>query len=143
MKKRWVLAVVLGAILCAGAALAQEQQGFWHSDRSGIYGREVMTPEERRDYRQKMWEFTTETERERYLDDHRYRMDARARARGITLSGDMPTEEAEEAAKGWPDDGLRRWPEEPTRQNALRRWQPSRLEGGGGVRNWQTDRGGE
>lgn len=50
-----------------------------------IYGSEIMTPEERAEFRSKMQSAKTSQERERLRVDHQAAMQSRAKQRGITL----------------------------------------------------------
>lgn len=61
---------------------AQSRQTIRDQD---IYGSEMMTSEERNDYRQKMRAARTAEERERLRAEHHEQMKERAQARGMTL----------------------------------------------------------
>lgn len=50
-----------------------------------IYGWQVMSEAERETYKKQMGSFKSATERDVFLQDHRTRMSARAREKGITL----------------------------------------------------------
>ena len=50
-----------------------------------IYGWQVMTDAEREAYKKQIGSFKNATERDVYLQDHRARMNSRAREKGITL----------------------------------------------------------
>jgi len=50
-----------------------------------IYGWQVMTDAEREAYKKQMGAFKNATERDVFLQDHRARMNSRAREKGITL----------------------------------------------------------
>ena len=50
-----------------------------------IYGWQLMTVEERAQHRAKMQSFNTEKEREAYRKEHHKEMQARAKARGVTI----------------------------------------------------------
>jgi len=50
-----------------------------------IYGSQLMTPQERNEYQDRMRQLNTEQEREAFRMDHQQRMDARAREQGLTL----------------------------------------------------------
>lgn len=55
-----------------------------------IYGSQLMTQQERVDYRARMRNLRTAQERERFRLEHHERMQERARARGITLPDEPP-----------------------------------------------------
>jgi hypothetical protein len=63
-------------LLLAGPAPAQ--------DRDRIYGAQLMTPAERAAYRERLRSMSPE-ERVRFRQEHRQRMDQRARERGVQL----------------------------------------------------------
>lgn len=50
-----------------------------------VYGRQLMTEQERIEHRNKMRSFNTEQEREAYRIEHHKRMQERAREKGVTL----------------------------------------------------------
>lgn len=75
------VAVSLGAIGSAGFAQAQEEQ---------IFGRQLMTEQERTEYRDKMRNAKTKEERDKIRAQHHEEMKARAKARGVTLPDDPP-----------------------------------------------------
>ncbi len=114
--------IVIYFFLAAGFAMAQEKDDhFWHDDKNQIYRQELLSPEEREQYRQKLWELKTETERERVRDAYRQLVDERARSLGVPWVDNNGGEE-KEGGKKWPEDGLRRWPEARSADNGLRRW---------------------
>ncbi|HQT27649.1 MAG TPA: hypothetical protein PLK99_13830, partial [Burkholderiales bacterium] len=80
--------VVLLAILCfSGPSLAADQ--VQTQTRQQIYGSQLMTPQERTEYRAKMRSLKTRQEREAFRLEHHKQMQERARARGMQLP-DMP-----------------------------------------------------
>jgi hypothetical protein len=56
-----------------------------------IYGYQLMTPEERTEYRNKMRSLKTEEEREQFRIGHHEQMKIRAKERGVTLPDKSPT----------------------------------------------------
>jgi hypothetical protein len=87
------LATLVAAALLPAPALfaqdkaqdkAQAQTRQTIRDRD-IYGYQMMTREERNEYRQKMRAAKTQEERERIRAEHHERMKERAQAKGITL----------------------------------------------------------
>ncbi len=143
MKRCFLLALLLTWMTCA-PAIAVDKDDFWQDDRRQLYGDELMSPEERQAYRQKMWDLKTDSERERYRSDHREQMKERARDRGIVLPENnfSDSRPAPEPIGKWPNDGLRRWPEERVRQDGLKRWPPTSADEGraAGVRTWHPER---
>lgn len=88
------LAVALGvAMSVAGeikASFAEDQQRdrdqvHRDSDRGPVYGSQLMTEQERAEYRSRMRAVQTEQERERIRAEHHERMKERARQRGLAL----------------------------------------------------------
>lgn len=105
MERRWKLLAVaaLSAMMTAGAALAQDQdrdqQRARDQDRTqmpdqdrmrdqirdrDIYGYQMMTEQERNEYRDRMRTAQTRQERERLLAEHYAQMQARAKERGMS-----------------------------------------------------------
>jgi len=84
--KRTVIASVLAAalILSAGISLGDDQQ-------VTIYGNQLMTQQERNEYRTKMRAAKTDEEREQIRKEHHERMKERAKAQGVTLPDEPPT----------------------------------------------------
>ncbi|UVO19622.1 hypothetical protein [Stutzerimonas stutzeri] len=76
-------AIGLSLVLLSGAALAQSAggQGF---------GSQIMTQQERLEYRNRMREAATQEEREQVLVQHHEQMRERAKERGVTLPEDPP-----------------------------------------------------
>jgi hypothetical protein len=85
------------ALLPVQAALAQapaKTQGQAQSRQQvsdgDIYGSQLMTQQERNEYRARMQNAQTEQERERIRAEHHERMQARAKERGVTLPDKPP-----------------------------------------------------
>lgn len=55
-----------------------------------IYGAQIMTPQEREEYRVRLRAARKEEERQRLRAEHRERMTARAKEQGVTLPEDRP-----------------------------------------------------
>jgi hypothetical protein len=70
-----------GLALVASRASALE----WPEAQEFVYGSQIMTLEERKEYQVKVRAATTEAEREQVRREHHARMKARARERGVTL----------------------------------------------------------
>jgi hypothetical protein len=96
MVKRWLLVFVLcGALsLSTGFALAADeepvQQTVQVQEQKQIYGSQLMTKEERAEYRAKLRAAKTKEEREQIRKEHHERMKERAEAQGITLPDEPP-----------------------------------------------------
>lgn len=94
-KQSIIVAAALGvSSLLAGVAMAAEpvkdQTQARQTLREPVYGSQLMTAEERRDYRQKMQSMKTQEEREAFRADHHKLMQDRATEKGMALP-DMPT----------------------------------------------------
>jgi hypothetical protein len=95
MNRRKMCAVMLGLCLsmfsfstvAADPATTREQQQLRDQD---IYGYQLMTPEERNEYRTKMRAAKTAEEREQIRREHHEQMVARAKERGVTLPETPP-----------------------------------------------------
>lgn len=96
MVKRTLLVLGLsGALLLStGFALASDpepgQQRVQLQEEEQIYGSELMTKQERAEYRAKLREAETEEDRKQIRKEHHKRMKERAKARGVTLSDEPP-----------------------------------------------------
>lgn len=55
-----------------------------------IYGRQLMTEQERAEYREQMRNLRTQEEREQFRREHHRKMQERAKARGMTLPDEPP-----------------------------------------------------
>lgn len=80
------LALSLGMAMAADQERAQQQI----QPRRHIYGSQMMTPQEREEYRLKMRTAKTVEEREQIRREHHERMKALAKERGITLPDEPP-----------------------------------------------------
>lgn len=81
----------LSLVLLSGAALAQSPAGKGPgSDGEQVYGSQIMTQQERLEYRNRMREATTQEEREQIRVQHHEQMRERAKERGVTLPEDPP-----------------------------------------------------
>ncbi len=84
MKRSLILLVALGLPLGTAIAADEVQQ-----TRQQVYGSQLMTPQERMEYRSKMRSMKTREEREAFRMEHHKQMQERARERGVQLP-DMP-----------------------------------------------------
>lgn len=71
-----------------------------------IYGYQMMTQQERNEYRQRMRAAKTQEERERIRAEHHEQMKARAQARGITLPDEPPAGRGPASAGGGMGGGM-------------------------------------
>lgn len=93
--------VVTGAIFmfCQPIAYAQPAS----PGQPPIFGSELMTPEERDAYRQRMWSAQNPEARDQVRREHHEQMVQRAKERGVTL----PEEPLAERGPGWgPQPGM-------------------------------------
>jgi hypothetical protein len=85
-----VLAILCLIGLTSTAALAVDkmsgQQKSQTHKTDSIYGHELMTPEQRTDYRNKLRSLKTDQERNAYRMEHQKRIHKLAKAKGIPLS---------------------------------------------------------
>lgn len=79
--------VAMGMALGANVSVAAEQAQA--EKREVVYGSQLMTPEERAEYRAKMRSLKTREERQAFRMEHHQKMQERAKAQGKTLP-DMP-----------------------------------------------------
>ena len=97
MKMRSLLILIMIGTLALPAALAmavendpaQEQLTF--RDQEQVYGRQLMTEQERNIYRERMLAAQTAEERERIRQEHHEQMQERARAQGLSLPDTPPS----------------------------------------------------
>ncbi|MDR9500848.1 MAG: hypothetical protein RI601_03550 [Desulfurivibrionaceae bacterium] len=91
MKKRIIMVSALAAIISlpAGLALAadpQPQESTTQTENQGeVYGSQLMTQQERLEYRNRMQAAQSEEERQQIRNEHHKTMQERARKRGLTL----------------------------------------------------------
>lgn len=88
-----VLGSIAGAAMLMGGAatsVAQSQEQTQDQAQQQIFGSQLMTPEERAEYRAKLRAANTMQERERIRTEHHQQMLERARERGMTLPDAPP-----------------------------------------------------
>ena len=96
MMKRMVMGLVVAGVvsLWAGVAFSADpappQEKTQTQKQERIYGSQLMTPQERADYRAKMHAAKTPEERENIRKEHHALMQARAKERGIILPDQPP-----------------------------------------------------
>lgn len=94
MKRRLFIlfALVIILPLSTGSALAADQERVQESvqKQEQIYGSQLMTQQERSEYRAKMRTAKTAEEREQMRREHHERMKKRAAERGVTLTEEPP-----------------------------------------------------
>ena len=87
------LAGLAGTVLLIGTPMAQSQTAASAAQPPGIsttapsrtYGWQLMSPQERTEFRSKLHSLKTPEEREQFRKDHHEQMKARAKERGLTL----------------------------------------------------------
>ena len=94
MKRISIVALTLslcmaGVVPAHAADQTRDQDRTQLQDQDRIYGSELMTRQERNDYRNRMRTLKTQQEREAFRLEHHKQMQERARAQGKTLP-DMP-----------------------------------------------------
>lgn len=86
MKRVVVTSMLMAAlVLPAAAVMAADQDQDRLQTRDQIYGSQLMTPQERSAYRDRLRSAKTQQERERIRNEHHQQMQERARERGMTL----------------------------------------------------------
>ncbi len=86
LKKILVIVALTGAwVLMVGYTLATDQDRAQDREQIRIYGSQLMTGQERSEYRSRMHAAKTPEEREHILVEHHERMRLRARTKGIML----------------------------------------------------------
>jgi len=81
-----IVTFAAGVALATPMLLAQERT----QAQEHVYGSQLMTPQERDQYRAKMRSLTTEQEREQLRQQHHKAMQQRAKERGMTLPDEPP-----------------------------------------------------
>jgi hypothetical protein len=71
---------------------AQAQAQTQAQTQERIYGSQLMTPQERNEYQQKMGTLKTQQERDQLRSEHHAKMQDRARERGVTLPDAPPAQ---------------------------------------------------
>lgn len=84
MKRTLMVSALTGALLLSmGNVIAADQE-------DQIFGSQMMTQQERNEYRSKISTAKTAEERERIRNEHHEQMVERAKARGVTLPDEPP-----------------------------------------------------
>lgn len=96
MRKRSLAVLAVAAVLSLPTSSAwaagqnRAEQGDQTQQQSRIYGSQLMTPQERAEYRARMRAAKTAEERERIRNEHHEQIKQRAKARGRTLPDQPP-----------------------------------------------------
>jgi hypothetical protein len=91
MKPSTICILLAAAFVPAPAVIAQDKaQTQAQTQTRDIYGYQMMTPQERDEYRAKMRVAQTQEERERIRTEHHALMKERAKERGITMPDQPP-----------------------------------------------------
>ena len=110
MKRHAYLGIVVGIVLTSifMTAFAQDQTRARDQIRDrDIYGYQIMTPQERSEFRAKIRAAKTVEERERIRMEHHKQMVERAKKKGITLPDQPPAKSRSGGGMG-PGGGSRR-----------------------------------
>lgn len=95
-KKMWLLPVAAGLAVFSSISVGQDQmsppmsQGQAAQQDQMMFGSQLMTPDERTQYRNKMRSAKTAQEREQIRANHHQQMLERAKERGVTLPDTPP-----------------------------------------------------
>ncbi|MBI5784375.1 MAG: hypothetical protein HZA64_02865 [Rhodocyclales bacterium] len=84
MKTRLLMTTIALAVMSIGGAMAQD------AAPATIYGSQLMTRQERMEYRNQMRTLKTQQERNAFRLEHHTRMQERAKERGMTLPDTPP-----------------------------------------------------
>lgn len=92
MKRTLMVSALAGMLSLPAAVLAAEPVPLQEKAQvqQQVYGSQLMTPQERSEYRAKMRAAKTLEEREQIRKDHHEAMKERAKARGVTLPDEPP-----------------------------------------------------
>lgn len=95
LKKTLMMSALTGALaLATGFALADDQERSQKKDKAQkkeqLYGSQLMTKEERTEYRSRMRAAKTAEEREQIRNEHHEQMKARAKERGVSIPDEPP-----------------------------------------------------
>ncbi len=92
MKRTLLYAALLAAMLPAlgTVAYAADQDRTQTRDQDQIYGSQLMTQQERNEYRNRMRAAKTQQEREQIRKEHHEQMKVRAQEKGMTLPDEPP-----------------------------------------------------
>lgn len=94
-KAHLLMGLTLASLLALPVAAADQQQTTQQS-RDRIYGSQLMTAQERAEFREQIRNAGSEEERQRLRAEHHVKMQERAKAQGITL----PEEPSPQGGKG-------------------------------------------
>ena len=89
MKRTLIYTAVVAALLPAMVSVANAADKDQIQDRQ-IYGSQLMTQQERNEYRAQMHNAKTAQEREQIRKEHHERMKVRAKEKGVTLPDEPP-----------------------------------------------------
>ena len=87
MTHRWAMATAFALALLAPAFATAQSAA---TDERPVYGSQLMTEQERLEYRQRMGNASSAAERQQIQAEHHQRMQARAQQRGVTLPEQPP-----------------------------------------------------
>jgi Na+-translocating ferredoxin:NAD+ oxidoreductase RnfG subunit len=95
--KKIIVTMIAGAVVMSASPLWAATQDMTKQkiqtqtkDQERIYGSQLMTEQERNEYRERMRSTKTEQEREKIRAEHHERMVARAKERGVKIPDEPP-----------------------------------------------------
>jgi Na+-translocating ferredoxin:NAD+ oxidoreductase RnfG subunit len=95
--KKMIVTMIAGAVVMSASPLWAATQDMTKQkiqtqtkDQERIYGSQLMTEQERNEYRERMRSTKTEQEREKIRAEHHERMVARAKERGVMIPDEPP-----------------------------------------------------
>lgn len=89
LKKMLMVSALTGAVALSNA-WAADQVRAQDQTQTSIYGSQLMTPQERTEYRSKMRAAKTAEEREQIRNEHHEQMKVRAKERGVSIPDEPP-----------------------------------------------------
>ncbi len=84
------LVLPIAALALALVIATASPMGTTHAQENQIYGRELMTEQERTEFRLRLQGAVSDEERQQIRWEHRIRMQGRAKERGVTLPDEPP-----------------------------------------------------
>lgn len=103
----WPLAAASIALGALSASAADAPQAPQKPQARQVYGHQLMTDQERLEYRNKMRSFKTQKERDEFRAEHHKLMQDRAKEKGVTLPDEPPMRRGGMGPKGMGKDGMR------------------------------------
>ena len=89
LKKMLMASALIGAVAFSNV-WADDQVRTQDQTQTRIYGSQLMTPQERTEYRSRMRDAKTVEEREQIRNEHHEQMKVRAKERGVSIPDEPP-----------------------------------------------------